>query len=289
MDARPSLNEAGSAVGVNASSAEPAYTIEKAIAHLQQTDDPSLRYYAAWWIGRFRVREPVAIATLVDALYDESDRSPDGGYPLRRNAAKALGKVGDSSVVPALITALACEDYYVRESVAQSLEMLGDRRAVVPLMQLLAGGLEQAQRVVGKPHLVQPYEAIIEALGTLGAKEAIPAISPFLEHFLEKIQYAAARAMYQLTGNAQYGERLVMALKGLDLQLRRSALMDLGSSGYLEGAEVIAQTYAENSLKLVAMKGLLEGHLQTYQEINPDLLALSEQSHRLMALMDQLL
>ena len=40
---------------------DPAYTIEQALANLQQTDDPSARYYAAWWIGRFRVNEPMAI------------------------------------------------------------------------------------------------------------------------------------------------------------------------------------------------------------------------------------
>jgi phycocyanobilin lyase alpha subunit len=267
-------------------SGEAAYTVEKAIAHLQQTDDPSLRYYAAWWIGRFRVREPVVIASLIEALNDNSDRSPDGGYPLRRNAAKALGKVGNPDVVvPPLIAALSCEDYYVRESVAQSLERLGDRRGVEPLMQLLAGGVKQAQRVPGKPHLVQPYEAIIEALGTLGATEAIQIIEPFLEHFLEKIQCAAARALYQLTGNAIYGERLVLALKGSDLQLRRSAMMDLGSSGYLNGAEAIAQTHAENSLKLVAMKSLLESHLNTIHSFSE----LTEQSHSLMTLMDRLL
>jgi phycocyanobilin lyase alpha subunit len=47
--------------------------------------------------------------------------------------------------------------------------------------------------VVGKPHLVQPYEAIIEALGTLQATAAIPLIEPFLQHFVEKVRYAAAR------------------------------------------------------------------------------------------------
>jgi phycocyanobilin lyase alpha subunit len=65
-------------------------TIEQAIANLRQTADPSLRYYAAWWLGRFRVNHPQAIEALVIALTDEADRAPDGGFPLRRNAARAL-------------------------------------------------------------------------------------------------------------------------------------------------------------------------------------------------------
>ncbi|MEM8778428.1 MAG: HEAT repeat domain-containing protein [Cyanobacteria bacterium P01_G01_bin.49] len=264
---------------------DPAYTVEQALDNLQQTDDPSARYYAAWWIGRFRVDDPVAINALLTALDDLSDRSPDGGYPLRRNAAKALGKVGDSLVVPALIKALNCDDYYVRESAAQSLEMLEDSRAISPLISLLAGGLAAAHQVAGKPHLTQPYEAILEALGTLKATEAISLIEPFLDHFVPKVQYAAARALYQLTGNSIYGEKLVTALQEKDLQVRRSALMDLGAIGYLGAAEAIADTLAENSLKLISLKGILEHYLHQLPSEND----LDEASIQVMMLMDGLL
>ncbi len=57
----------------------PAITVEQAIANLRQTDDPGARYYAAWWLGRFRVKDNEAIETLIDALKDEIDRTPDGG------------------------------------------------------------------------------------------------------------------------------------------------------------------------------------------------------------------
>jgi phycocyanobilin lyase alpha subunit len=257
-------------------------TVEQAISNLQQQDDPGLRYYAAWWLGRFRVNQPEAIEALLEALKDETDRAPDGGYPLRRNAAKALGKLGDQQVVPALINCLSSQDYYVRESAAQALEMLGDQRCLEALVKLLDGGVEAAQKTPGKPHLRQPYEAVLEALGALGAVEAIPLIEPFLEHFMEKVQYAASRALYQLTGNPVYGERLVTALQGNSLQLRRSALMDLGASGYLAGAEAIANTLAENSLKIIALKGLLENQINQQSE-------LSATSIKIMKLIDQLL
>ncbi|WP_013321744.1 HEAT repeat domain-containing protein [Gloeothece verrucosa] len=264
---------------------ESSLTVEKAIANLQQREDKGDRYYAAWWLGRFRVNKPEAIDALLEALEDETDRAPDGGYPLRRNAAKALGKLGDVRVVPALIECLNSADYYVRESAAQSLEMLGDPRAIPPLINLLDGGVEAAIQVASKPHLVQPYEAVLEALGTLKATEAIELIEPFLAHFREKVQYAAARAMYQLTAKGVYGERLVAALEGNDLQLRRSALMDLGAIGYLGAAEAIANTLAENSLKIISLRGLLAHHLEN----NPLESGLSDESLRIMQLMDQLL
>ena len=261
------------------------YTVENAIANIQQKEDASARYYAAWWIGRFRVTETIAVDALVEALQDESDRSPDGGYPLRRNAAKALGKLGEGRVVPALIEALSCSDYYVRESASQALEQLEDIRAIPALLALLDGGLEIAQKTADKTHLNQPYEAIIEALGILQAVEAIPKIEPFLAHFTPKVQYAAARALYQLTGHSIYGDRLIDALKGPDLQLRRSAMMDLGAPGYLKGANAIAKTYAENSLKLIALKDLLESYLKKQAQE----MVLSEESIQIMTLMDELL
>ncbi|MGK7887337.1 MAG: HEAT repeat domain-containing protein [Crocosphaera sp.] len=256
---------------------DPAYTIEQALANLQQTEDPSARYYAAWWIGRFRVNEPIAVQGLLAALEDESDRSPDGGYPLRRNAAKALGKLGDVSVVPALIETLNSDDYYLRESAAQALEMLGDQRAIPGLISLLDGGIEAAQQVEGKPHLNQPYEAILEALGTLQANKAISLIEPFIGHFVPKVRFAAARALYQLTENPMYGQILVKALEEKTLQVRRSALMDLGAVGYLGAVDAIANTLAENSLKLISLKGILEYHLSQQaakQELNDDLVHL---------------
>ncbi len=260
-------------------------TAQQVIKNLQQKEDTSLRYYAAWWLGRFRIRDAEAIEALLEALQDESHRAADGGYPLRRNAAKALGKLGNPIAVLPLIESLSSGDYYVRESAAQSLEMLRDPRAIRPLLQLLEGGLDNATYVEGKPHLRQPVEAAIEALGTLGSTEAIDVILPFLEHNMPKIQYAAARALYQLTGQAHYGERLIEALSGKDLQLRRSALMDLGAIGYFPAAKSIANTFAENSLKLIALKGLLEHQLKK----NTPKERLSPESVEILNLMDSLL
>jgi phycocyanobilin lyase alpha subunit len=267
------------------SNSEPAYTVEQAIANLQQQEDPSLRYYAAWWLGRFRVQEPVVLKALIEALEDEIDRSPDGGYPLRRNAARALGKLGDRQAVAPLMTCLASADFYVREAAAQSLGMLGDPSTIPALVKLMEGGVAAAVQVPGKPHLTQPYEAIIEALGKLQATEAIAMIEPFLDHSVLKIQYAAARALYQLTKKDFYAMKLVEALKGNNLQLRRSLLMDLGAIGYLPAAEAIAATLAENSLKLISLKGLLESELAA----NFAELELSDHSIKVMELMDQLL
>ncbi|MEQ8756893.1 MAG: HEAT repeat domain-containing protein [Coleofasciculus sp. G1-WW12-02] len=268
------------------SSGGESLTIEQALANLKQRDDLSLCYYAAWWLGKFRVRETAVIEALIVALEEEADCTEAGGYPLKRNAARALGKLGDRKAVAPLINCLDCSDFYVREAAAQSLGMLGDPVCIPQLMRLLEGGIEVGSPVPGSPHLAQPYNAVIEALGSLRAKDAIALIEPFLEHNQERIQYAATRAMYQLTENPAYGDRLVQALKGEKLQLRRAVLADLGAIGYLKAADAIAQTLAENSLKLISLKGLLEHEVKNSASKSVEL---SEAAIHLINLMDDLL
>ncbi|MGC1305993.1 MAG: HEAT repeat domain-containing protein [Phormidesmis sp.] len=270
----------------------PQLTVAQAIANLQQTQDKGDRYYAAWWLGRFQVNQLAAVEALLVALTDEGDRDTDGGFPLRRNAARALGKLGDPQVIPALIDCLDCSDYYVREAAAQSLESLDAKAGVEPLIGLLNGGVAAAVEVPGKPHLIQPYNAILEALGSLRSsgtvssaekQRTIAVVEPFLAHDLPQVKNAAARAMYQLTEKAHYAQILVEALRCDDLQLRRSILLDLGEVGYLPAAEAIANTLAENSIKLIALKGLLERQIRETNEL------VSDKACRVMSLMDSLL
>jgi phycocyanobilin lyase subunit alpha len=265
----------------------PQLTVEQAIENLQGSD-LGLRMYAAWWLGRFRVDDPTAIEVLIQALKDDEDRTGVGGYPLRRNAARALGKLGDRRAVPALMDALTCADFYVREAAAQALEGLGDSVAVPILIQLLENQLPGTLPATEPPQLAQPFDAILEALGTLGGLQAIEVIKPFLDHPVPRIQFSAARALYQLSPDQQvadaYGDRLITALKLDDLQLRRAVLADLGAIGYLAAARPIAETLAENSLKLISLKGLLEKQLQIHGQDQ-----LSEGAVKVMALMDELL
>lgn len=261
-------------------------TVEEAIANLRHSDT-SLRYYAAWWLGKFRIHNPEAVEVLIECLTDETDRTELGGYPLRRNAARALGKMGNRRAVPGLITCLECSDFYVRECAAEALGQLKDNSCVPDLMKLLAGGVAAAQQVPGRPHLIEPYEAVMAALGNLHAIQSQELIQPFLDHSLPKIRYAAARAMYQITRDHIYGEILVDGLQDKDIKLRRVALRNLGEIGYQPAAGAIAKAATEGSFKLIALKGLLDHQLELddQQESN----SLSQGAIDLMALMDNLL
>jgi hypothetical protein len=69
---------------------------------------------------------------------------------------------------------------------------------------------------------------------------------------------AAARALLQLTAEVRWGEVLLELLEHPQLQVRRAALMDLGAVGWRPALEPIRATLAENSLKLIALRGLVE-------------------------------
>jgi phycocyanobilin lyase subunit alpha len=263
--------------------ADEPLTTAQAIANLN-SEDLGLRKYAAWWLGKFRIEDPAAIPGLLAALRDEEDRTPEGGYPLRRSAARALGKLKDTQVVPALIECLQCSDFYVREAAAQSLEMLADPRSIPPLMAMLAAAVRDRQLLPQGEDFSQPYDAILEALGTLGATDAVPSIQPFLEHPIPRVKFAALRSMYQLTQDDIYGDRLTQALAHSDLQVRRALLSDLGAIGYLPAAVPISQAHAENSLKLIALKGILEAQI-TLSPFD----RLSDGAVQVMQLMDELL
>lgn len=229
--------------------ASPILSAESALSALQGNDN-QLRYYAAWWLGKHQVQS--AWEVLCDLLQDDSYRTAQDGYPLRRQAARALGQLKRTEAVSALVEALSFDqDLQFREAVIQALAAIDDRRAVVPLLHLLRSGQPQ------------PYEALIEALGQLQVQAALPDVKPFLQNSSERIQCAAARYCYQITQQSQYLDRIIQTLNHPNPYLRWAAAFDLGAIGQLEAAQAILDASLANSLKLLNLKRILESVLDS--------------------------
>jgi len=235
----------------------------EALARLR-SDDPSAQYYAAWWLGRNRSRHPEALPLLLAALRQRRPRDPGAGVEenaVARNAARALGKLGDRGAIPELLAALEDEDDGLREAAARALGELEATEAVAALQRRLASGLAGAGASrPDSPRLQEPCEAMLEALGAIGVAEpeVIAVIEPFMAHERPLIRSAACRALLQLSGEPRWAEPLVQLLDHPQLQVRRAALMDLGAVGWRPALEPICRTLAENSLKLIALRGLVE-------------------------------
>ena len=241
-------------------------TEEEALRRLRLTDDPSAQYYAAWWLGRNRSTHPEAVPLLQAALRQRRPRDPGAGVEenaVARNAARALGKLGRSAeaAIPDLLDTLEDQDHGLREAAARSLGDLKALAAVEPLRRRLAPGPAVAGALQpGTPRLVEPCEALLEALGDIGVAdgEVLAVIRPFVDHERPLIRSAACRALLQLTAEPHWGDHLVALLQHQQLQVRRAALMDLGAVGWRPALDPIARTLAENSLKLIALRGLVE-------------------------------
>ena len=248
--------------------------------------DPGERYYAAWWLGRMRI--PEGIPALIEALADETDRTTQGGYPLRRNAARALGKVASPAGIPALKEALRCSDGQVVAAAAQALVEIAlannldrDPRQAEELGVALLEGLRWVEQGL-QTEAPAALEALIEALGQLQVAAALGQIRPYLEHPSIRLQCAAARACYRLTGDPTFVQPLLSVLSHPNIHLRRAALLDLGASGYLPAAQAMAAAAVEANIKLLALKQLVELNLRRGKEAGTDL-------HQVLRLIDELL
>jgi phycocyanobilin lyase alpha subunit len=163
--------------------------------------------------------------------------------------------------VPDILAALEDDDDGLREAAARALGELGALEAVEPICARLASGLAGAGApMTNSPKLQEPCEALIEALGAIGVADpaVVGVIEPFSGHDRPLIRSAAARALLQLTAEVRWGEVLLELLEHPQLQVRRAALMDLGAVGWRPALEPIRATLAENSLKLIALRGLVE-------------------------------
>jgi HEAT repeat protein len=101
--------------------------VDGLIKALGYTKDSQVGYDAAKALGKMGIS---AVDPLIAALRDSE-------WVVRRNAAKALGAIGDSKAVDPLVTALKDSHDSVRLEAAEALGAIGDPRASWPLMAAL--------------------------------------------------------------------------------------------------------------------------------------------------------
>jgi HEAT repeat protein len=125
------------------------------------SESPADRAYAASQLGKFGAEARPVVPLLVDRLGD-----PD--WQVRRQAAEALGALGDSMAVDPLIEILSDRngEWSVRAAAARSLGRLGDPRAVEALIAVLNDMNAHVRHMavialgqIGTPETVEPLVA----------------------------------------------------------------------------------------------------------------------------------
>ncbi|WP_321428534.1 HEAT repeat domain-containing protein [uncultured Methanolobus sp.] len=143
--------------------------------------------------------------------------------PLRAGAAIALGDLGDKKAVEPLMNILANESQpeYMREHSAKSLGQIGDERAVELLIECLEKG----------PWQIQPESAW--SLGEIGDKRAIEPLTNHLDDEHEFTVKNSAVALQKL--GVPVEEMLIENLDHRDATVRINSIQALRS---IEGADV---------------------------------------------------
>jgi HEAT repeat protein len=168
---------------------------------------------------------------LINALKDEDSF-------VRQSATEALGNIGDEHAVPALIEALDDEDDKVRLSAIESLRWIDNKKTVEPLMHQLRDSNWQVR------------EAAIRALGRLRDDRAIKPLTDMLKDENSQVREQAVSALGKFEGN-QDVELIIELLKDRDCKVRQETAYMLGQVGDVRAVEPLISALLNDSDLLV--------------------------------------
>ena len=235
------------------------YTEDIAIKALKSGADLSDQYYAAWWLGKMRSRHPETIELLLQKLtfLRRSDATiEERGIGL--NAVRSLGSLKAPEACDPLVELLQLDDLQIRADAARSLGTIKQTKAITALASLLEQNINRS--LVEDPQLEDMLRAVIRAIGMIGSDDhaTTTTIQSFADHRQPLLRSASCCSLLRLTKDAAWAEPMKTLLHHDDPLVRRGAVLDLGASGWPGAIEAIQSAAVEHSLKLIALKSLIE-------------------------------
>ena len=254
---------------------------EEALRRLEQRDDPADRYYAAWWLGHERSQHPRTLPLLRAALQEllnAGEQPEEDCRALSLNVLRAMVHLDAAAAKEEILSCVAHHDSHIREEATRTAASEGFRESVAVICSQLGADRANDDRLV---------EAQIEALGELGDASAavIDTLVRFSDDPRPLIRSASLRALLQLTEDPQWATEFPSLLQSSSTLVRRGVLLDLGAVGWLPALDWISQSPIENSIKLIALRGLAE-HPRGLKHLSLN----TEQANQMvLSAMDQLL
>ncbi len=167
----------------------------------------------------------IALKSLIKMLSDKDTT-------VCQNAAQTLGIIGDKRAIKPLIKALSW--VRVRESAAEALGEIGDERVVKPLIKALEGGNSNAANALGEIGDARAVEPLIKTLGK------------WTETRHGVNVYYAIKALVKI-GDARAVEPLTKALRDGSIEVRYSAAEALGEIGDERAVEPLIEALGEGN------------------------------------------
>lgn len=207
--------------------------------------------YALQRIDKFKSKESRAI--LIDSLIMKGKLSQriqdnDSLTRIRVNITKALANTKDSQAVYPLLYCLNSKDenYKVKLSCADALGKIGDKYAVLPLMNVIEDENESS---------VYVKESAVSALGMIGDEKAVDSLITILESkkgFIDKFTFLKERALEALNKLNFKGDRVFNALI--------KSLRDESPQVRINAIEVLMNSEDDRAIDLI--KGMLDDNNQ---------------------------
>jgi hypothetical protein len=158
--------------------------------------EEKLRYYFA----RGNFGELVKLGEEAFHLFIEHLKYVPKNWDLACKSAHALGIIGDDRAVVPLIEVLKFDNVKVNIRAAEALGKIGDRRAFVPLMELL------------KEEDLELHIKVVEALGKIGDERAVDVLCHKLKESEPELRLAAVKSLAYLSSSASI-EALIDIIK----------------------------------------------------------------------------
>ena len=204
-----------------------------------------------------KLRNPESLAVLIDALvikdkFTSRISDPDAITQIRVNITKALANSKNSKAVNPLLYCLNNKDenYKIKLSCADAHRKIGDKYAVMPLVNVLEDEDESS---------VYVKESAVSALGMIGDEKALDSLVSILETtkgFMSKFTFLKERALEALNkinhkGDAKVMKALRHSLSDESPQVRINAIEVLMNSDEPEAEELIKFMLKDNDREVV--------------------------------------
>jgi tRNA (cytidine/uridine-2'-O-)-methyltransferase len=174
--------------------------------------EEKLRYYFA----RRNFGELIKLGEEAFHLFIEHLNYVPKNWDLACKSAHALGIIGDERAVIPLIEALKFNNMRVNVRVAEALGNIGDRRAFLPLMELLKG--EELELDI----------KVVEASGKIGDERAVEVLCRKLKDDEPELRLSAVKALACLAHTASVEPLMDIIKNDKNLEIKRLAVKALG-------------------------------------------------------------
>lgn len=183
-----------------------ASDVLSAISAALYDESPHVSKTAAWTLSEYGTD---AIPALLQALKKRNEIAEPSVI------LRALGEIGDPSVIPAVIECLESDEKYLQYAAVQVITQIPDERALEPMLKLIGTVPEDVKDIIAT------------ALGSIGSPEGIPALTLMLYSNKYGTRFSSAVALGRI-GNDIAAQALVEASHDAGGEIRRTAAEGLG-------------------------------------------------------------